>query len=101
MTSIEKSLKNIASFREGLDDKLERLAHVEVPPSAFVNNIGDGSLADLIAGATADTMARTAARLRVLHETSGTSVSAPLNSFGKPATGRVIDAEFTEVESEE
>lgn len=101
MTSIEKSLKNIASFRAGLEAKLDRLSNVEAPPSAFVINSGDGSLAGLIAATAADTMARTAARLLVLHEPGDARDLAPVNPFGKPASGRVIDAKFTEVESEE
>lgn len=101
MTSLEKSLANLKTIREGIESKIDRLAHVEAQPSAFVSVGSAATLNDVIAATTADVLARTAARLRALHEPVTARPLAPVNPFGKPATGPVIDAKFTQLKSGE
>jgi hypothetical protein len=101
-SSIEKSISRLSSRTEAVDRKIEAMSNALPTASAFGSARTD-NLGDVMNAAAIDNLTGAAARLRALHSGADENpAAAGHNIFGKPAsTPKVIDAEFTEINTAE
>lgn len=98
ITMIEKSLERMAAYRDELEAQLDKISNINPELPALVDGGLDAAVSDLMATVNADNLTKAATLLRTLHEPVGFKAS-PRSPFGKPASSKVIDAEFTEIQS--